>query len=434
MVPGVVWPPLPGDPPGILAALRATEALSADEIKAGQLRQLTALSEHARAQTLWGQQNLPEELTWEGFRALPVLDRVYVQSHEQQLRAEQMPAKHGAAKPVLTSGSTGTPVRVWKSGLVVAIWTAVTARDHQWHQRDLNLNLNAIRRAPNAPYPGLRSETWGGAAQILGGNGECRLLDLGLPTDVQMAWLDENADFAYLLTFPSNLAELLGACEERGYGWEALRHVRTVSEPVSEELRIRCRKILGVEILDLYSTQELGYLALQRPDGPGYYALSDTHVVEVLADDGRQCRPGEIGRVVVTALHNFAMPLFRYDVGDLAEVGEPGALPYLVINRVFGRSRNLLLAPDGTRRWPNLGTTELVEIAPVVQHQFVQVARDRIVVRLVVRRPVTDREEQAMRAHLKAQTPDGIDIEFSYVDGIPRGAGGKFEDFVCEVS
>jgi len=28
------------------------------------------------------------------------------------------------------------------------------------------------------------------------------------------------------------------------------------------------------------------------------------------------CAPGEIGRVVVTPLHNFAMPLFRYDIGD----------------------------------------------------------------------------------------------------------------------
>jgi phenylacetate-CoA ligase len=259
-------------------------------------------------------------------------------------------------------------------------------------------------------------------------------LDISLPSDVQLGWLDENSDFAYLLTFPSNLAELLNKCEARGYGWPALRQVRTVSEPVSDELRIRCRNVLGVEIVDLYSTQELGYLALQRNDGPGYYALSDTHVVEVLADDGRQCRPGEIGRVVVTALHNFAMPLFRYDVGDLAEVGEPGPLPYMVINRIFGRVRNLLLAPDGTRRWPLLGTRQLIEIAPVVQHQFIQVSRDRIVVRLVVRRPVTEVEEQAMRAHLLTQTPAGIDFEFSYLDEIPRSPGGKFEDFVCEVS
>lgn len=433
MTPGVVWPALPKDALGILAALRDTEILTPSEIRAGQLRQLGALAEHCRAKTAWGREHLPAQLTWETFRALPVLDRQYVQAHERELSAESFPPEHGPGNVTLTSGSTGTPVRVWKSRLARNIWTAVTARDHQWHQRDVSLNLSAIRRAPSAQYPGLHSATWGEAAAILGGTGQCRLLDLGLPTDKQIAWLDAHNDFAYLLTFPSNLLELIRVCEQRDHRWPALREVRTVSEPVTEELRTRCRNVLGVEIVDVYSTQELGYIGLQRPDGQGYYALSDTHVVEVLNDNGDQCQPGEIGRVVVTALHNFAMPMFRYDVGDLALVGEPGPMPYLVIDRVFGRSRNLLLAPDGTRRWPNLSTTELMEIAPVVQHQFVQVARDRIVVHLVVRRPVTQLEEQAMRTHLLAHTPSGIAYEFSYVEAISRGAGGKFEDFICQV-
>jgi phenylacetate-CoA ligase len=210
--------------------------------------------------------------------------------------------------------------------------------------------------------------------------------------------------------------------------------VRTLSEPVTDELRVNCREILGVEIADQYSTQELGYIALQRRKGPGYYAMSDTHVVEVLTDDGRPCEPGEIGRVVVTALHNFAMPLFRYDVGDRALVGEPGRLPYPVLERIFGRTRNLLLAPDGKRSWPALGAQQLSRIAPVVQHQFVQVSMDRIEARLVLRRPVTEAEENAMRVHLKSRVPVGFSIEFSYVDSIPRGPGGKFEDFICEVS
>lgn len=434
VVPGIVWPPLPTDVLGILAALRATEALTEHEIQAGQLRQLCALAEHARTHTSWGRQHLPEVLSWEAFQGLPVLDRQYVQAHEDELRAEYVPAEHGHTYPAMTSGSTGTPVQVWKSVLAGAVWTAVNIRDHQWHQRDLSLTLAAIRRAPDAAYPGMYCSTWGYASDVLGGTGQCWLLDVGVPAHEQIAWLVEHSDFAYLLTFPSNLSELLRVCEERGQHWPFLREVRTVSEPVSEELRARCRHVFGVEIVDMYSTQELGYLALQRPDGPGYYVMSDTHVVEVLGDDGSSCRPGEIGRVVVTALHNFAMPLFRYDVGDLALVGEPGALPFPVLERVFGRSRNLLLAPDGTRRWPSLGTLVLMKIAPVVQHQFVQVARDRIVVRLVVGRAVTSEEEHAMRMHLQSRNPEGIHFEFIYVDDIPRGAGGKFEDFISEVS
>lgn len=431
--PGIVWPPLKGNVGDLLATLRAGEMLTRTEIKAGQLSQLRALAGHAREHTRWGAQHLPEDLTWESFRSLPILDRSFVQSHEQELRATQWPTEHGEAHEVVTSGSTGTPVRVQKSRLVAGLWQAVTARDHVWHRRDLALKLGAIRAAPWAPYPGLHDKTWGGPAEMLGGTGSSCILSIDTPPQLQLDWLDEHGDIAYLVTFPSNLAELLRLCEQRGKRWPALREVRTVSEPVTEELRARCRETWGVEIVDQYSTQEIGYIALQRPDGPGFYAMSETNVVEILDDNGNSCAPGEIGRVIVTPLHNFCMPLFRYAVGDLALAGEPGRLPYPVIERVFGRTRNLLLTPDGTRRWVFLSTRRLMEVAPLIQLQLVQIALDRIDVRLVVERPVTEAEEHAMREHLGPLFGAGMKLTFSYVDRIQRGAGGKFEDFICAV-
>lgn len=435
MIPGIVWPQLPPNVRGMIGALRATEKLNQDEIRAGQLSQLRALAAHARKFTAWGRQNLPAELTWESFQALPVLNRTFVQSHAQELTAAHIPPEHGSTRESVTSGSTGTPVRVSKSELFSAVWNAVTARDHLWHKRDLTQVLGAIRALPTSPYPGRYGTSWGFAAEVLRTTGGMWVLDIFTPVHQQLDWLDTHSDIAYLVTFPSNLSELLRLCEERGgTRWPALREIRTVSEPVTNELRDRCREILGVEIVDQYSTQEVGYIALQRPDGPGYYAMADTHVVEIHDDNGNPCAPGQVGRVVVTPLHNFAMPLFRYEVGDLALVGEPGPLPYPVIARVFGRTRNLLIAPDGTRRWASLRTRNLVRIAQATQHQFVQVARDRIDVRLVVPNPVTEAQEDAMRAALAERTPAGIYYTFTYVDHIPRGAGGKFEDFICAVT
>lgn len=417
----------------MLATLRATERLTRSQVQDGQLSQLRSLAAHAREQTTWGRRHLPDVLTWESFQALPILDRTFVQSHAQELCAAQWPAEHGPAHEVVTSGSTGTPVRVLKSRLVAGLWQSVTARDHVWHRRDLGLKLGAIRAAPWAPYPGLHDKTWGGPAEMLGGTGPSCILSIDTPPDRQLDWLVEQGDIAYLVTFPSNLSELLRLFDQRGGRLPALREVRTVSEPVTDELRARCREILGVEIVDQYSTQEVGYIALQRPEAPGFYAMSDTHVVEILDDDGNPCAPGEIGRVVVTPLHNFCMPLFRYAVGDLALVGEPGSLPYPVIERIFGRTRNLLLTPDGTRRWVFLSTRRLMEIAPVIQLQLVQTGLHHVDVRLVVERSVTGAEEQAMRAHLGPLFGADMEFMFSYVDHIHRGAGGKFEDFICAV-
>jgi phenylacetate-CoA ligase len=75
-------------------------------------------------------------------------------------------------------------------------------------------------------------------------------------------------------------------------------------------------------------------------------------LVEILDAQGRPCRPGEIGRVVATPLHNVAMPLLRYELDDYAEVGQACAcgrgLP--VIRRILGRRQNMLRLPDGGER------------------------------------------------------------------------------------
>ena len=75
----------------------------------------------------------------------------------------------------------------------------------------------------------------------------------------------------------------------------------------------------------MYSCEEAGYIALQCPQAEHYHCQSESVLVEVLDDEGRPCTPGQVGKVVLTALHNFAMPLIRYENQDYAEVGPPCA-------------------------------------------------------------------------------------------------------------
>ena len=63
-----------------------------------------------------------------------------------------------------------------------------------------------------------------------------------------------------------------------------------------------------------------GIIALQCPSGGLYHLQSESVHVEILDEAGRPCAPGEIGRVIVSPLHNFAMPLLRYESGDYAPI------------------------------------------------------------------------------------------------------------------
>jgi phenylacetate-CoA ligase len=240
----------------------------------------------------------------------------------------------------------------------------------------------------------------------------------------------------YLLSYPSLIRDLVNHGLEHGIALEGILEVRTIAESVGDELRDLCRSAWGASVSDVYSASEVGYVALQCPDQPGYHVQSEGVLLEVLDDGGEPCVAGEVGRVVVTALHNFAMPLVRYDIGDYAEVGEscPCGMGLPVLRRILGRVRNTLVTADGQRFWPTFGKRALAAVAPIRQYQFVQKSFDLVEARLVVVTPLTSEQEEHVRVSIQAQLPAGVNLAVTYRERLERGASGKFEDFVSEVA
>jgi hypothetical protein len=100
----------------------------------------------------------------------------------------------------------------------------------------------------------------------------------------------------------------------------------------------------------------------------------------------------------------------------------------------MGRTRNMLVAPDGKRYWPFFGTRGFAEIAPVLQQQFVQKSPHVVEARLVTASPLTADQEQKLRQRIEARLPAGIQVRITACAQIRRSADGKFEDFICEVT
>ena len=186
----------------------------------------------------------------------------------------------------------------------------------------------------------------------------------------------------------------------------------------------------------MYSAAEVGYIALQCPERPHYHVQSESVLVEVLDAQGRACEAGETGAVVVTVLHNFAMPLIRYEIGDYAELGERcvcgrGAP---VIRRILGRAKDALTLPSGVKSHAWLGTDVIAAIDAVVQHQVVQRSLEDLEVRLVVRRPLTLAEETTIGRSLRANLGYDFRVAFQYFEQIPRATSGKFYEFLSEIT
>jgi phenylacetate-CoA ligase len=439
-VPGIAWPAVPAAGAArvlaVLHQLERSQWLTPAELLARQLGQIDGVLRHANATVPWyrgrwaGMYEPGAALTYDRFLRLPLLTRRDLQDGFAELHSSTIPAGHGTPQERRTSGSTGAPVRFLATALTGLYWNAFTLRDHLWQRRDLGRKLAVIRRESDLSS----AANWGPATAGVVTTGPA--IAHSIRTDVEhlLDWLVVEQP-GYLFTYPSLVNDLAKLALARGVRIPGLIEVRTLAESVSADVRALCREAWDVAITDVYSASEPGYLALQCPDHEHYHVQSEGVLLEVLDDHGAPCGPGQTGRVVVTSLHNFAMPLVRYDIGDYAEVGAPCAcgrgLP--VLRRILGRVRNTLVTADGRRYWPAFGTRKLMEVAPIRQHQFVQKSFQLIEARLVIDTPLSADQEAQFRQRVLSQLPPDMQLQIVYRDRLERGAGGKFEDFVSEV-
>jgi phenylacetate-CoA ligase len=260
--------------------------------------------------------------------------------------------------------------------------------------------------------------------------GPSSAIHIGRPVAELAMWL-KDFDPHYLLTYPSIMPWLMDYMAETGDRPQSLREIRFISEPLDKALEARLAEEWQVKSTDIYSANEVGYIAFRCLEHGALHVQSESLLVEIINDQGQPCVPGESGRVVVTSLHNLATPLLRYDLGDYATVGEPcpcgRGLP--VVSQILGRTRNAALSPDGQRYWPTR-LNRMRTVTPIKQVQYVQTAIDTIEMRAVLSRPLREQERLDAVKSTIAALGHPYKVVVVPVSEIPRGAGGKFEEFL----
>jgi phenylacetate-CoA ligase len=436
-----LWPPVSIDENAVLTALltqlESTQWLEPALLEENQARQLNMVAEHHKRHTPAFAARLKASgvsyvNSLERLRQIEPLSRRDAQALGDRFFAGQVPHRHLPLGTAKTSGATGEPVTVRKTAINRLFWSAFTIRDHLWHARKFSNRMSSIR-ANISKY--VDAKDWGAPVRNLFTSGEAQGIPITTDIREQLRLLRRFRP-ELLIIYPNNLDALVTIWEAEGFDLKSLCHIKTIGETVHAELRTRVKKITGLEIEDNYSSQEAGTIAIQCPASGLYHIMSEALIVEVLNESGEPCAEGEIGRVVVSDLHNLATPLIRYDIGDYAEPGPlcscGRGLPTL--KRICGRERNLVRLPDGSRNWPLVGFHSFDTVAPVRQYQLIQTALDEIKFRIVTDQEITaDREEGLIRIVQQALNyPFKITI-VQFRERLPLGSNGKFEEFICRI-
>jgi len=437
----LVWPavidPKHAQVFAFLTQLERSQWMPPERLRRLQATQLASRLRHAAeasaffAPRLRGLQ-IDHRTAFDVLESLPLLTRADLQGNADGIYCEP-PKEHGAVKTLRTSGSTGQPVAVRCTTACFMLRGAVTIRNLGWRGLDTRKTFAAIRasiKTGTVDSP-VRYRGWGAQLSSLFHTGPAIGLPINVPIGEQLEFLDRYKP-AYLLTYPSNLRALLDNSPGLPAGLEC---VMTIGETLSNDIRADTKSRWNIPLYDEYSSEEMGSIAAQCPHG-NYHCVAETLVVEVLDAQGRPCRPGEIGRVIVTDFANFATAMLRYEIRDYAEVGEPcGCKRGLrVLKRIVGRERNLMRLPDGSKFWPQFGMRDPEATRLIKQYQVIQTSLERLEMKVVADHPLTDDERGWITALVRQKVKHSFEVAIEQVEGeLPKGPNGKFHEFMCMV-
>lgn len=307
---------------------------------------------------------------------------------------------------VFTSGTSGNPMKILRDAYYIDIRDAVRLR--RLHQTGRGLldrfvrisYVGSLSEASNEEGRGRRERTTTTTTnktthdlkmtlQFIFGtyNGKrvaLRQKMLGLGNDnlseVAMTLVKLKPDI--IESRGSYLRRLGNQLEEQGHKLNVKR-ILVNGEALSPGCRQDLQKVYGAEVFHSYGAQEFGGLAAECRAHSGLHLNSDYYIFEFLRDNGEiilpteeNWRKGEKVEMLITCLHNRAMPLIRYRIGDLIQLGEVGEcacglfLPRL--SKTYGRVNDGLLNDAGIRIAPGEIVAYLESVMGLRDFQLIQ--------------------------------------------------------------
>ncbi|WP_205420701.1 AMP-binding protein [Stenotrophomonas sp. G4] len=183
----------------------------------------------------------------------------------------------------------------------------------------------------------------------------------------------------------------------------------SVSMALSPGLRQALAARFGCAVLDLYSMNEAGPLAVHDDAAGGHVLLQPRMYVEILGPDGTPLPPGETGEITLSGGFNFCLPLLRYRTGDRGALAMAGDTPMIV--GLQGRRPVRYLTAD--QQWiNNIDLTHALAALPLSRYVVHQHSDGRVALSLPPAELGYSTEAiRCLRAVLRGQPVDVIALQ-----------------------
>jgi phenylacetate-CoA ligase len=200
--------------------------------------------------------------------------------------------------------------------------------------------------------------------------------------------------------------------------------------PLHDWQRSVIEEVFGTKASNRYGCEEVSLIAAEGPSHTGLHVAAESVFVEIQGG-------GRTGKLLITDLSNFAMPLIRYQIGDVATMSDavsPCGRGLPMLERVEGRDADFVVTPAGALI-SGISLTEnfAMHISGAAQVQIVQETRTELVVRLVADSQFTDASRKQVAKLVYDTFGPTMKHEVELVDHIPQEPSGKYRFCISKV-
>jgi phenylacetate-CoA ligase len=206
----------------------------------------------------------------------------------------------------------------------------------------------------------------------------------------------EQGRFGYIFS-NANQIRLMAMEQLRNPRKVKVKEIQSWVDGVDPELRELVKRSFGCRIIDRYSSEEFGPIAMQCPKHDHLHLIAPYLYMEVVDEQGNPVPEGELGRIQLTSLTNRAFPLFRYQLGDLVIAGPPcKQVNWPTIEKVVGRVRDYISGPNGEQTLPRIAGLS-IRTSPNFLDSRIYLFQDKAVLLAAVAQPMS--ADEIRKAH-----------------------------------
>jgi phenylacetate-CoA ligase len=206
-----------------------------------------------------------------------------------------------------------------------------------------------------------------------------------------------------------------------------------------DHYRTTIEKAFHCKVYDIYGTTE-GFTIAAQKDNLYPYIMTAQVFVELLDENGKEVPDGEVGRVVVTHLDAYEMPLIRYYLGDLAvklpesEYPEQKELGFPMFKKIIGRDTDIVRTPGGKSMVVHSFTGIFEHLPEIKQFRVLQQELSGIIIEYIPEAEFKQETLQFIEQKIISSLNERIRIDFREVSQIPHSPSGKPQLIVSTIS